>query len=212
MTLEPLGDAALILRDLDQPAFSVAAQLRESLPGVEDAIASFDEVGLYFRPGTVLPDVSAIAAALGGSFEGSVGRELEIPVCYEMGEDWPDVSSLLGLGFEEVVAAHLGGEYRCRAVGFCPGFGYLEGLPAEISGLSRKASPRIRVEPGSVAVVGSMTAVYPLVRPAGWWIIGKTPLTLVDEKEDYFPIQVGDLIRFVRIGEDEFRSRKGERL
>ena len=77
------------------------------------------------------------------------------------------------------------------AIGFVPGFPYLGYLPAELCGVGRLPSPRLRVEPGSVGLTGRQTGVYPLPRPAGWNILGRTPLTLVDVADGYFPIRVG---------------------
>jgi inhibitor of KinA len=61
-------------------------------------------------------------------------------------------------------------------------------------------------------MTGNQTAVYPLPRPGGWPIIGVTPLTLVDEQEEYFPIAVGDILQFEAISANEFEGLKGRRL
>ena len=70
----------------------------------------------------------------------------------------------------------------------------------------------MRVEPGSVGITGKQTGVYPLPYPGGWMLIGRTPLTLVDVRERYFPICAGDQVRFLPIDPDEFERLKGERL
>ena len=135
-----------------------------------------------------------------------------IPVCYSLGEDLAEVADSLGLSSEGVIQHHTSAEYRCYAVGFCPGFAYLGWLPPEIAGVPRRDQPRVRVEPGSVGITGRQTGVYPLVRPGGWALIGRTPLTLVDESDDYFPIKAGDLVRFEAIDAEEFERLKNERL
>ena len=56
------------------------------------------------------------------------------------------------------------------------------------------------------------TGVYPLPRPGGWNLVGRTPLVLVDVEAGYFPLSVGDRVRFSRIDEAEFRRLEGERL
>jgi inhibitor of KinA len=56
------------------------------------------------------------------------------------------------------------------------------------------------------------TAIYPLPRPGGWHLIGRTPVTLVDVADGYFPLRVGDRVRFTRIDDAEFRRLDGERL
>src|SRR5438477_136957 len=64
----------------------------------------------------------------------------------------------------------------------------------------------------SVAMTGRQTGVYPLPRPGGWNLIGRTPTVLVDPAAGYFPLRVGDRVRFYRIGDAEYRRRAGERL
>lgn len=206
MKIEPLGDRAYILRDLDREPYLVAAALnRELPPGLIEAVASYETVGLYIDPlrfdiaSFSLPDVTEIH-----------GRQHLVPVCYELGPDLDQVADALGMSAAEVIEHHASTEYRCYALGFCPGFAYLGYLPEAISGLPRLPSPRLSVEPGCVAITGKQTAVYPLARPGGWWLIGKTPLTLVGE--GYFPIEAGDTVRFVPIDSAEYVKREGERL
>jgi len=211
MRIEALGDSAWLLKNLGAPAYQVAEALRRaSLPGVLDVVASYEDVGVFMASGA--PDPQRILETFDSHVDSIEPSNHVVPVCYELGEDLNDVAAALGLDPESVVAAHLGAEYRCYAVGFSPGFGYLGYLPELISGVSRLATPRVRVEPGSVGVTGRQTAVYPSATPGGWRLIGRTPLTLVDVEEDYFPLRAGDLVRFERIDESEFSRLKGERL
>ena len=53
-----------------------------------------------------------------------------VPVCYERGEDLREVAETLGVSEADVAALHAAKEYRCYAVGFCPGFPYLGPLDA----------------------------------------------------------------------------------
>lgn len=169
-----------------------------------EAWAAFDAVGV------VLEGEVDFSAVLDGAVDPPAGTLHTIPVLYD-GEDLHEVASRCGAKPERIVELHAQ-EYDCRAIGFCPGFAYLAPLPEPLASLPRRDSPRPRVAPGSVALAAGMTAVYPLERPGGWWLIGRTPLTLVDEADDYFPLHAGDRVRFVAIGPDEFERRKGERL
>jgi len=76
----------------------------------------------------------------------------------------------------------------------------------------RLASPRLRVEAGSVGLTGKQTGIYTEERPGGWNIVGRTPLELVNVQGGYFPLRTGDQVRFERIGVEEFERRRGERL
>jgi inhibitor of KinA len=206
--IEPLGDSAYILRDLDAPAYRVAEWLNDSrLPGLIEAVASYTTVGLYtdsaFDPGDLM---------LPSAFEPIEFASHVIPVWYADGPDLVNVSALLNLTVDEIVESHTSADFTCAAVGFCPGFAYLGPLPEPLRGIPRRPTPRQRVEPGSVGVTGDQTAVYPLPRPGGWNLVGRTPLTLVDVADDYFPIRAGDRVRFRSISEDDFRHLQGERL
>src|SRR5205814_3381261 len=112
----------------------------------------------------------------------------------------------------EVVRLHAGTEYTVYAIGFCPGFPYLGYLPAALAGVPRLATPRLRVEPGSVGLTGRQTGIYTEARPGGWNLIGRTPLELVNVADGYFPLRTGDRVRFIRIDEAEFRRLQGRRL
>ena len=197
-----MGESALVLRDLSLPAPVVAAQV-STLPGVQEAWAAFDTVGV------ILDGTAEFAYEPSHPRVATTARTHTIPVLYD-GEDLLVVAARTGITPEKMIDLHAR-EYECRAVGFCPGFAYLGPLASELD-LPRRATPRPRVAPGSVALAAGMTAVYPLARPGGWWIVGRTPLTLVDEAADYFPIRAGDRVRFAAIGEGEFARRKGERL
>jgi KipI family sensor histidine kinase inhibitor len=84
-------------------------------------------------------------------------------------------------------------------LGFAPGFAYLGELDPSLE-LPRRQSPRTRVPPGSVAIAGLQTAVYPLATPGGWHLIGTTSLRLFDPaSEPPALLRVGDRVRFVPV-------------
>lgn len=215
MRIEPLGDRAFILRDLDAPAYEIASRLNSKPPpGVVEAVASYDTVGVYVQDGfnqtqLDLSDWTDLRSER--EIREEPNRHL-IPVCYDLGEDLGETAKSLGIDAPELVKAHGSVAYTCYAVGFCPGFAYLGHLPESIRGVPRRPSPRARVEPGTVGITGSQTGVYPLPRPGGWALIGRTPLTLVDIADGYFPIQAGDTVQFIPIDPSEFAARRGERL
>lgn len=214
MRIERLGESTLILRDLGEvPAHFWADRIRKlEREGVEDVVASYETVGVYFDPNVFDPAKAGFdrISIEEGAQEGS--QTHRIPVCYELGEDLESVANGLGLSVEEVVALHTGARFRCFAVGFCPGFPYLGYLPDELSGVPRLDRPRTKTSPGSVGITGRQTGIYPLETPGGWPIIGRTPLEIVNVKDSYFPISPGDEIVFEPISFDEFESRKGTRL
>jgi inhibitor of KinA len=125
--------------------------------------------------------------------------------------DLERVSEHTRLSVEEVISQHSGVRFTVYAIGFCPGFPYLGYLPNALVGVPRLASPRLRVEAGSVGLTGRQTGIYTEERPGGWNIVGRTPLELVNVADGYFPLRTGDQVEFRRIGVAEYRLRLGER-
>jgi inhibitor of KinA len=198
------ADAILFSRSLNQARFS----------WVRDVVPAYFSVAVFTDPKQIslreaeaelnhLPIITA---------ESTQSRRFDIPVCYELGPDLKIVAKRLRLTTEDVIDLHTGYDYTIYAIGFCPGFPYLGYLPDALQGVPRLASPRVEVPAGSVGLTGKQTGVYPIVRPGGWHLIGQTPLKLVDVEEDYFPLLVGDQVRFTAISEDEFHEREGNRL
>lgn len=132
----------------------------------------------------------------------------EIPVCYEQpfARDLPEVAERRGMSEEAVIAAHLAGNYRVFMFGFAPGYGYLGGVPDAIR-LPRKSAPVRGIVAGSVLMAGPMCLVTTVTAPTGWWLLGRSPARIVDiHRERPFMFEVGDDIRFRRIGREEFET------
>ncbi|MEM6666503.1 MAG: carboxyltransferase domain-containing protein, partial [Pseudomonadota bacterium] len=111
---------------------------------------------------------------------------------------------------DEVTQRHAAAEYTVAAVGFQPGFPYLEGLPRELH-TPRRATPRIKVAAGSVGIGGPYTGVYPSESPGGWNLIGRTPLTLFDaHRAEPSLLRPGDRVCFRPIDAAEFARLAAE--
>jgi KipI family sensor histidine kinase inhibitor len=132
---------------------------------------------------------------------------VEVPVCYggEFGPDLGEVAAACGFHPAEVIREHAAGDYLVYFLGFAPGFPYLGGMSPRIAA-PRRATPRKRVPAGSVAIGGNQTGIYPTASPGGWQLIGRTPLALFDPgRTPPALLALGDRVRFVAMGEDEFR-------
>jgi len=213
----PLGDrAALAYFDTEPAASAYARSLRKDRPAwLVDVVPAYLSVGLHFdfatiRLSAVLDWLERYEPAPADAAVSLVRHR--IPVCYEMNYDLKSIAARLQLSEADVMQHHLDAVYTVYAIGFVPGFPYLGYLPAELSGLTRLAEPRLRVPAGSVGLTGRQTGIYPLERPGGWNILGRTPLELVNLEDEYFPLQVGDEVRFTRIDEAEYAQLAGERL
>jgi KipI family sensor histidine kinase inhibitor len=110
------------------------------------------------------------------------GNPLRIRTRYD-GPDLDDVSKQLGISPAEVVARHSGQLWTVEFAGFAPGFGYLIGDAGGLE-VTRRDSPRTRIPPGSVALAGPYTGVYPRSSPGGWQLIGHTNEVMWDVTRD----------------------------
>ena len=218
MQIQPLGDqAVLVTLPNEAVAQAYAQSVRASnWPWLQDVVPAYSTVGVFFNAEAVrfaeVRDELAKLEAKEASPPRVKGRVHRIPVCYERQLDMQRVADAVGLTSDEVIRLHSSFEFTVYAIGFVPGFPYMGYLPAELAGMPRLPSPRVRVEPGSVGITGRQTAIYPLASPGGWNILGQTPLTIVDLEDEFFPLRVGDSVRFERIDEAEFQTLLGERL
>jgi inhibitor of KinA len=196
-TFQSLGDRALLVGLPDEAAaFAFANCVREAnYPWLVDLVPAYLSVGVFFDRSTRLADVRQTLSQITlGDGRRVIGRKHRIPCCYEFDLDLPRVAEHTAMSFEEIISQHTGGSYTVYA------------------GVPRLPSPRLRVEPGSVGLTARQTGIYPLPRPGGWNLIGRTPLELVCVEDQYFPLAIGDEVNFERIDRSEFHRLEGERL
>lgn len=214
--LKPLGDTAILAYLPDEAsALQFANAVRDAqFDWLLDVVPAYASVGVFFDPerialGPVRRLLGKVTFKKGAP---SLGPLHQIPCCYELQLDLDRVAEYRGLSMDRIIELHTSREYTVYAIGFSPGFPYLGYLPRELEGVPRLSTPRLRVEPGSVGLTARQTGIYPLARPGGWNIIGRTPLELVHVEDGYFPIRIGDRVRFQRIDDAEYERLKGERL
>jgi KipI family sensor histidine kinase inhibitor len=133
-------------------------------------------------------------------------RTVEVPVCYELAfaPDLEEVARRTGLDPAQVVELHATTPHRVLMIGFAPGHPYIGGLDPRLA-VPRRASPRQRVEAGSVAIANAQTSIYPFATPGGWNVIGRTPLALFDPmREPASLLEPGDAVAFVPISRARF--------
>lgn len=132
----------------------------------------------------------------------------QIPVCYDLkfGIDLEEISIQKKLSIEEIIKLHSERIYTVYFIGFLPGFLYLGGLDERLH-IPRKATPRFKVEKGSVAIGGSQTGVYPVESAGGWQIMGKSPVSFFDiSLETPCFAKPGDEIVFTPVDMEEYLS------
>ena len=200
MRVLPSGSTALLveLDDLDAVLALHAALEADRHHGVVDLVPAARTVLVVVDPGATT--LAAVEAALRRVTPrpGRRGSDelFELPVVYD-GEDLGDVAAHLGVDPAEVVRRHTGTEWTVAFSGFAPGFGYLapDGEPWDIP---RRDSPRTKVPPGSVALAGGFSGVYPRESPGGWQLIGRTDVAVFDVTRDPAALlRPGVRVRFV---------------
>ncbi len=204
----PVGAGALLADfggGIHEAVFAQVVALDRALAdappaGLVETVPAYTSLLMVFDP--LVTDhvaVEACASALVGPAAGFAGAAVhDVPVCYD-GPDLETVAERLGMSAEAVIAAHLGGDYRVFMYGFAPGYAYLGGVPKALH-LPRKAAA-VRGHPvGSVMVAGPQCLITTLPMPTGWWVIGHTPVRVLDAAaEKPFLFEPGDGVRFTRI-------------
>jgi len=138
------------------------------------------------------PKLTRIPAVYGGAY----GPDLEFVAGYHQ------------ISPEEVVRLHCSKPYFIYMIGFMPGYPYMGELPEALI-MPRLKTPRLAVPKGSVAIAQKQTGIYSMESPGGWQVIGRTPVELFDPgKTPPSLLQMGDLVQFYPISEEEFKEWK----
>lgn len=215
-TLHALGDEAVTVefshafgREANDRVLAArTAIVAAAITGVREYVPTFRSLTVHYDPTEI--SFADLAARIGdlpleGNAPAEPGRNWNVPVLYD-GPDLEEVAEAGGLSVEAAATLHASATYRVYMLGFLPGFAYLGDLPEKLH-LPRLAVPRTRVPAGSVAIAEELTAVYPVVSPGGWRLIGRTPLRLFDHRADPPSLLApGDRVHFVAVDAAEFEQ------
>jgi inhibitor of KinA len=204
LRIHPLGDSALLAElgtrldtALNTRAIALAAAVRKRRD-VRQAMAGYASVTVHFDPDQTTHEalgaaIKRLAAKRPPMAE--PGRLHRIPVVYD-GPDVEAVAERLNLTPAKVAEIHARPIYRVFLVGFVPGWAYLGPLPEELE-LPRRHVPRTQVPPGSVAIAGRQSGIYPLPVPGGWHLIGRTSVKLfLPDSDPPCLFRAGDRVKF----------------
>ena len=229
-TYTPIGDRALMIEiNCDNWGFHsvmsglVADKIRAlRVKGVTDIVPAFGQIAIHYDP------IQWISSSRETPYDEIVGyldrklsgtevvsdatdrKMMRIPVCYDqkLGLDLVELSLILNRSVSDLIHLHHSKIYTVGAIGFAPGFAYLEGLDTMLA-VSRRSEPRTRVPAGSVAVAGGYTGIYPSILPGGWHILGRTHASLFQKSETCGALlSVGDQVRFEPISIEEFNAQQ----
>jgi KipI family sensor histidine kinase inhibitor len=186
-----------------------------------DSVASYTSLILYYHFDKISHKqldnlLRELIKKLPSISTASYSKVIEIPVYYgqDSGWDLEFVAQQTSLNIEQIIQYHSQTTYYAYALGFTPGFCYLASLPKNLQ-LPRRSSPRLFIPKGAVAIAEQQTAVYPISSPAGWHVIGQTPMAMfnIENSNDtarFLPtIDVGQQVRFKPITRQNFLDLGG---
>lgn len=195
-----VGERGLRVATGDATLACYGALISQKFDEIEDVIPADGSLLVILRLGAVLSAALQALLAMPGEETPSLKGKLHIiPVDYSRtaGPDLPVLARQAGLDVATYINYHAAAEYTVAFLGFQPGFPYLNGLPGALQS-SRRLTPRVRVEAGSVAIGGRYAGIYPASGPGGWQIIGRTTVVLFDPQRDPPSLLLpGDRLRFV---------------
>jgi inhibitor of KinA len=215
----PAGDTALVVefgdhieRRLSSWVLALARRLTESrINGVVETVPTYRSLIVHFDP-LVVSSASLMTRVVdlmrGLQLKQSIGRHWYLPACYDpaIAPDLDDVAGRTGLSPAQVVDLHSSTTYHVYMLGFLPGMAYLGDVPAEL-GLPRRTTPRLHVPAGSLAIATTMTCVYPLDTPAGWHLIGRSPVPFWERRPVIKTLLApGDRVTFSPVSLPEFEE------
>jgi KipI family sensor histidine kinase inhibitor len=183
----------------------------ETFPGWRSVLISYDS--LLIRTEDLISEIRSVVDQISDVKE-VPSRLIELPVKYKgrWGPDLEFIAKENNMSADEVVRIHSETIHWTGMVGFTPGSPQLMQLnPPVLLSVRKYLSPRIYTPQGTVALGGSITAIYPVVSPGGYQMMGLTPVPIYDRFQslDIFEdspvlLRIGDRIKFKRVDEEEF--------
>lgn len=182
----------------------------ETFPGWRSLLLSYDN--LEISTGDLIAELKRVLVSV-SEVTRVPSRLIELPVQYggRWGPDLAFVAESNHLTPEEVVRIHSETLHWVGMVGFTPGSPQLMQLkPERLLSVPKYTSPRIYTPKGTVALGGSITAIYPVVSPGGYQMMGVTPVPIFDRHQslaifEKSPVllQIGDRLKFVPVEAEE---------
>jgi 5-oxoprolinase (ATP-hydrolysing) subunit B len=218
--LLPSGDSAITVefsRHIDDAANQRVLALdqalaRETVPGVTEAVPTYRSLLVHYDPVQIDFDTlgeKLISLAQQPAPPVTKTRRWRIPVAYggEHGIDLEDVAKTLKTTPDDIVARHVGGDYRVAMIGFSPGWSYLSGL-ADFLHMPRRQNPRLLTPAGTISIGGVQTGVQCVAGPSGWHLLGRTAVkTYQLHRDPIFLLEPGDRVTFSQVDAKTFAEQ-----
>lgn len=184
--------------------------LIETLPGWRSMMIHYDS--LTIRTADLVSEIQKILEKM-PQINSVPSRFIELPVRYggRWGKDIDFVAKENKVSAEDVVRIHSETVHWIGMVGFTPGSPQLMQInPSVLLSVPKYTSPRLYTPLGTIGLGGSITAIYPVVSPGGYQMIGLTPVPIFDrfQSHEIFEkspvlLKIGDRVKFKKIENDD---------
>ena len=211
---EDLLQVKLKEKEIDYPYFfwQFSQHILKSIDNLE-VVPGEDSLVIQFNPllqdrVEIKEEIYKLNESIDAPVKNKLKESITVPVCYddEFALDMSHILKHSGLSRSEVIGEHCHRDYEVKMIGFTPGFVYLGELSEKIK-LPRLTNPRPFVPKGSIGIANNRTGIYPIEGPAGWSIIGRTPMNLFDIKRiNPFLILPSMELIFEQITKSEFNA------
>ena len=211
---EDLLQVKLKEKEIDYPYFfwQFSQHILKSNDNLE-VVSGEDSLVIQFNPllqdrEEIKEEIYKLNESIDAPVKNKLKESITVPVCYddEFALDMSHILKHSGLSRSEVIGEHCHRDYEVKMIGFTPGFVYLGELSEKIK-LPRLTNPRPFIPKGSIGIANNRTGIYPIEGPAGWSIIGRTPMNLFDIKRiNPFLILPSMELIFEQITKSEFNA------
>lgn len=216
----PAGDTALVVefgdhidRRLSTWVLALARRLDEArVNGVVETVPTIRSLIVHYDPLTLSANSlkERIAELMRGlHVTGETVRHWQLPVCYdrEIAPDLESIAERAGISPAQLVELHIATNFHVYMLGFLPGMAYLGDLPPVLSTFPRMPTPRMKVPAGSLGIANTLTCIYPVDTPAGWRLIGRSPVPLFTRRPEVTTLlQPGDKVTFTPVSMREYEA------
>lgn len=216
----PAGDTALVVefgdhidRRLSTWVLALAKRLDEArVNGVVETVPTLRSLLVHYDPLALSAEslkerIVELMRGLQGRAQTT--RHWDLPVCYdrEIAPDLDSIAERAGLTPAQMVEMHVATNFHVYMLGFLPGMAYLGDLPPVLAKFPRMATPRLKVPAGSLGIANTLTCIYPVDTPAGWHLIGRSPVPFFTRRPEVTTLlQPGDKVTFSPVSLREYES------
>lgn len=216
--IKPMGDRAILIDfepEIDEKSLENLLNVKkiienEMLEEDVEVINTYHSLLIVYNY-TIENIYDKVLALKGLISKANIGKKINskihyVPVCYEeeFGLDLELISRAKNLKISDIIELHTAPVYTVYFIGFLPGFLYLGGLDEKLQ-ISRRSSPRMKVEKGAVGIGENQTGIYPKSSPGGWQIIGNSPVSFFDKNSNPpCVILPGDKVKFYAITKSQY--------